>query len=51
MAAVQTPSTNVTQGPPEQEPQALTGVNVTEGPPGPQGPQGEYQQQVWINDQ
>ena len=37
----QTSSTSVTQGLPEQESQALTGVNVTEGPPGPQGEQGE----------
>src|SRR5918994_2056281 len=46
MAAAQTSSnqtslTNVTQGSTEQEPQGLTGVNVTEGPPGLQGEQGE----------
>jgi Collagen triple helix repeat (20 copies) len=45
MAAAQTSSnqtslTNVTQGSTQQEPQELTGVNVTEGPPGPQGEQG-----------
>ena len=45
MAAAQTSSnqtslTNVTQGSTEQEPQGLTGVNVTEGPPGLQGEQG-----------
>jgi hypothetical protein len=45
MAAAQTSSnqtslTNVTQGSTQQEPQGLTGVNVTEGPPGPQGEQG-----------
>src|SRR5918994_1080657 len=45
MAAAQTSSnqtslTNVTQGSTEQEPQGLTGVNVTEGPPGLPGEQG-----------
>jgi hypothetical protein len=34
-----------TLGLPEQESQALTGVNVTEGPPGPQGEQGEQGEQ------
>src|ERR687898_21299 len=41
----QTSLTNVTQGPTEQEPQGLAGVNVTEGPPGPPGSQGEQGEQ------